>query len=271
MLLKVLQSIRFLTRQGLALRGHREDSDSFEGSLYQLLLLHVIDSPRFGQWLQKRDYISPAITNEMIVLMGQAVLRGMLSEIQSCQWSSVIADEATDISHNEQMCLAVRWVGKDYEVNESALGLFQLPDTKAVTISSALKDLLIRRNLPLSSCIGQAYDGASNMSGIRNSVQALMKKECGSCLYVHCFAHSLNLCVQDVTKQSEPLRNCLDFIYNLVQLVKFSPKRLHLFESLRQQAMTTLSDVPSAPTLRMLCPTRWTVRHAAVQSVLAKL
>ena len=33
MLLKVLHALRYLTRQGLALRGHREDSESFEGNL----------------------------------------------------------------------------------------------------------------------------------------------------------------------------------------------------------------------------------------------
>ena len=37
------------------------------------------------------------------------------------------------------------------------------------------------------------------MSGIRNGVQALVKWEEARALYVHCLAHSLNLCVQEVT------------------------------------------------------------------------
>ena len=41
MLMKLLSSIRFLAPQGLAFRGRTEISDSFEGSLYQLLLLHA--------------------------------------------------------------------------------------------------------------------------------------------------------------------------------------------------------------------------------------
>ena len=39
MFLKVLQCMTFLARQGLALRGHHEESDSFEENLYELLLL----------------------------------------------------------------------------------------------------------------------------------------------------------------------------------------------------------------------------------------
>ncbi len=128
---------------------------------------------------------------------------------------------------------------------------------------SVVKDCLLRCSLPITDCIGQAYDGASNMSGIRSGVQALMKKESDSCLYVHCFAHSLNLCVQDVVKKCELLFSyCIDFIMQLVQLIKFSPKRLHLFLSIQKQI--SLRD----SSLKPLCPTRWTVRHFAIDGVL---
>jgi hypothetical protein len=72
------------------------------------------------------------------------------------------------------------------------------------------------------------------MSGVRNGVQALIKQEEGRALYVHCLAHSVNLCVHDVTKKCVIVRNVMDFIYKLVQLIKFSPKRLHVFESLKR-------------------------------------
>lgn len=37
------------------------------------------------------------------------------------------------------------------------------------------------------------------MSGVRNGVQALIKQDEKRAFYVHCLAHSLNLCVQSVT------------------------------------------------------------------------
>ena len=115
-LLRMLRSIRYLTRQGRALRGHREDSESMEGNLYQLLLLQAVEFPAFAQWLQKREYISPEITNEIIVLMGQTVLCGLLADIHSRQWFSIISDETTDINHNQQICIAIRWVDQDYDI-----------------------------------------------------------------------------------------------------------------------------------------------------------
>ena len=82
----------------------------------------------------------------------------------------------------------------------SSIGLVQLPDTKAATLFGVIKAVMIRCSLPISQCGGQAFNGASNMSGIRNGVQALIKGEEARALYVHCLAHSLNLCVQEVTK-----------------------------------------------------------------------
>lgn len=108
--------------------------------------------------------------------MGQAVLRELLAQISAAMWFSIIADEATDISHNEQMSLSIRWVDLDYNIHEETLGLIQPPNTRAETIFDAIKDILIRCSLPIAQCRGQAFDGAANMSGIRKGVQALIKK-----------------------------------------------------------------------------------------------
>ena len=139
-------------------------------------------------------------------------------------------------------------------------------DTKAATIFKEVKDLLLNCPLLIAQCKGQGYDGASNMSGIRNGAQALFKQEEARALYVHCLAHSLNLCVQDVSRMCKLLRDIPDFTQNLVQLIKFSPKRLHLFESLKSEV--TLNTGETLPSLRTLCPTCWMVRHSAISSIL---
>ena len=266
MLMKLLQAIQYLSRQGLPLRAHREDTESFSGNLYQLLLLQAKDCPEMISWLHQKDYISPEIVNEIISSMGQCVLRNILADVSTALWYSIIVDEATDISHNEQMSLSVRWTDHSYDIHEYTLGLIQLPNTKAETIFSAIKDVLIRCSLPINQCRGQAYDGASNMSGIKNGVQALFKAEAKQALYVHCLAHSLNLCLKDVTNTCEVIRDVLNFIYELTQLIKMSPKRLTLFDSLRREV--TINTGELTPRLRMLCPTRWTVRHSSIASIL---
>ena len=49
MLLAIMQSLQFLTRQALALRGHNDDESNF----IQLLKLRSCDQPEISEWLAK--------------------------------------------------------------------------------------------------------------------------------------------------------------------------------------------------------------------------
>ena len=96
-------------------------------------------------------------------------------------------------------------------------------------------------------------------------MQALIKQDESRALYVHCLAHNLNLCVQTVAKQCDLVRNVMDFMYELLQLIKFSPKRLSLFNSVRNDVAL---GGEASPLLRSICPIRWTVRNDSINSVL---
>ena len=65
MLLRILENICFLARQGLALRGHGDDSDS---NFIQLLQLRASDHPDILPWLNKKtnNYVSLVIQNECL-------------------------------------------------------------------------------------------------------------------------------------------------------------------------------------------------------------
>ena len=63
--------------------------------------------------------------NEILTLMGNTVLRRILSQIKTSSWFSIIADEATDMSRNEQMSLSIRWTDDNYDVYKECLGLVQ--------------------------------------------------------------------------------------------------------------------------------------------------
>ena len=121
---------------------------------------------------------------------------------------------------------------------------------------------MIRLCLPVSQCRGQAYDGASNMSGHLHGVAAQLQKEVPSALFVHCLAHCTNLCLQSVGRECVPVRDALDLVMGVSQLIHYSPKRMTLFQALQSQL------APGSASLKPLCPTRWTVRTGAIQSVL---
>jgi len=104
MLLKQLSSLKYLLRQGLAIRGH----EAMEGNLLQLLQLRGDDCPEMKTWINERKYFSPDILNEQIALMGLHILREILQDIRSAEWFSLIVDEATDVSNREQLAVCIR-------------------------------------------------------------------------------------------------------------------------------------------------------------------
>jgi len=94
-------------------------------------------------------YMSHYIINELIVLMGQRLLRQMLHNIQhnSPIWYGLMADEATDAANKVQLNVTIRWVDDSYEINEDPIGLFFLPATSADIICTGIKDMLVCCNL----------------------------------------------------------------------------------------------------------------------------
>jgi len=173
MLLKQLSSLRFLMRQGLPVRGHCKQ----EGNLEQLMKYRAEDIPNFQQWLESGKYLSPEIVNELIQLMALQILRTLLDSIRSERFYSLIVGETRDVSGKEQLAISLRWVNGSYEIFEELIGLVEVERTDAASLKSVIKDVLIRCNIPIGSCRGQAYDGAANMAGHLNGVAAQIQSE----------------------------------------------------------------------------------------------
>ena len=58
------------------------------------------------------------------------------------------------------------------------------------------------------------------------------------------------------------LKKALDITYEMSKLIKYSPKRDVMFSKLKDELQ------PECPGIRVLCPTRWTVRADSLKSVL---
>ena len=67
--------------------------------------------------------------------------------------------------------------------------------------TKSCSNTLIHGSLSLSSCREQTYDGVANMAGHLSGVAARIQQEEPKALFVHCFAHSVNLCLQECERQ----------------------------------------------------------------------
>ena len=106
-LLTILSSIRYLGRQGLALRGRYKTADSsdknggeIDSNFIQLLRTRAEDNPGILKWMDKAQnkFTSPDIQNEMLGIMALHILRDASSEI-SGKWYTIMVDETTDLSN----------------------------------------------------------------------------------------------------------------------------------------------------------------------------
>ena len=84
--------------------------------------------------------------------------------------------------------------------------------------------------------------------GHLNGVATQIRKEEPRAISVHCLAHCLNLCLQDVAKNASPVRNALDVVLEISKLIQYSPKRTVIFQQCKQDLSLTGTG------LRPLCP-----------------
>lgn len=260
-LLKVLTSIRFLARQGLPLRG---DGNEIDSNLHQLLVLRGEDYPPIHQFLQRQQlkYTAHEVQNELLSVMAQQILRHIAQQIQNSVFFSVMIDETTDSSNKEQVVLAFRWVDEDLAAHEDFIGMYLTDSIASAALVAIIEDTILRMNIKLEHCRGQCYDGASTMSGAKNGVATVIASKESRAIFTHCYGHALNLGVGDTIKQCQLMKSALEVVGEISKLIKWSPKRDAVFQKLKADL------TPETPGFRVLCPTRWTVRAASLQSVL---
>ena len=257
----ILRVTAFLARQGLPLRGDGDEKDS---NFNQLLLFESKENSNISNWLTRRryKYTSKDIQNEILHLMSAKILEGISSSIQKANFYTVMADESTDASNKEQVVIVIRWVDKGLNVHEDFVRLHQVDNTNAETIAEKITTSLNDMNLNVHQMRGQCYDGASVMSGLKTGVATRIQQLESRAIYTHCYGHSLNLAAGDTIKNSTVMKKALDITLEMSKLIKFSPKRDALFQKLKGELQ------PECPGMRVLCPTRWTVRADSLKSVL---
>lgn len=135
---EIMSSARFLCRQGLALRGNRDERDS---KFMQLLRMKAERDPNLLEWLKRKEnvYTSPIIQNEIIKTFGIQILRDLASDLQKSPFLCIMVDETTDVSNKEQATVVIRRVTEDFQVHEEFVGLYQVATIESATLVSMIR------------------------------------------------------------------------------------------------------------------------------------
>ncbi|CAH9128162.1 unnamed protein product [Cuscuta epithymum] len=138
---------------------------------------------------------------------------------------SILVDEAKDESEREQMAIILRFVSATGILTERFFAIKGVSETSSETLKHEIMNVLSHFNLQVHKLRGQGYDGASNMRGQWNGLQALFINDCPFAYYVHYFAHRLQLTLVPAAKQCDPIWKFFSILDKLINIVKSSAKR----------------------------------------------
>ena len=110
----IAKTVHFLAKQNLSLRSHRDDSQYYDvkgvnpGNFQELLKFQVEAGDtslklHFEEGQKNATYQSKTVQNELIHIMGDQILEGIIANVKMAKYFAVLADEATDRSLQSQL------------------------------------------------------------------------------------------------------------------------------------------------------------------------
>ncbi|XP_027109392.1 uncharacterized protein [Coffea arabica] len=187
-----IDAAKWCAFQAVAFRGHDESLDSNN----RVAAVVLDNAPR------NASYTSPTIQKEILSIWSSKIQKYIREEISDSKFS-ILVDEAQDRSKREQMAIVLRFVDKQGYIRERFFDIVHAHETNSLTLKKEICDVLSRHNLSVQNIRGQGYDGASNMHGEWNGLQALFIQECPYAYYIHCFAHRLQLTLVATSQEVE--------------------------------------------------------------------
>lgn len=221
-------------------------------------------------------YTSHRIQKEILHIMSSKVRSYIQEEIGDSKFC-IIVDESCDESQREQMAIVLRFVDKIGYIQERFFDIVHVKDTMAITLKKAVCDVLSRHDLDVSKIRGQGYDGASNMRGLWNGLQALFLKDCPYSYYIHCFAHRLQLVLVVVSSEVYVVHDFFTHLTFVVNVVCSSSKRHDELQSAKLNEITLLLEIGELDTgkgqnqigtLKRAGDTRWSSHFSSICSMI---
>ena len=175
---QIVIAFEFLAKQGLALRGHRDDKvdlDMNRGNFIATLQLMAKENSvqkHLSSAKRNSKYTSKTIQNDIIHVYAMKIKEKLTEELRSQNLPfTIIADECTDSHSNQEiLSVCVRFVNLSTpnhpHIKECLVDFIHLERATAAVIASKILESLTNVSLSLnpSNIRGQAYDGAAVMS-----------------------------------------------------------------------------------------------------------
>jgi len=264
----LLKATLYLSKQGLALRGHEESiSSANRGNFIELLNMFSDNktitklSARYGH------YTSPEYQNDYIKILAYCTRLNIIKKMSFTGASgaySILVDETKDAGKKEQLSFIIRFVDNELNIHEKAIGCYHMRKVDAFSQCKEIFNIVTNNNLDIQKCIAQCYDGASVISGVFSGVQKRVSDIVPHAVHIHCYAHRLNLCLIQTIQNNSVVVNFFDTVQSLYKYLMNGHTRYELF--MKIQADKKLQEIH----LERLVETRWSYWHTSLKKILLR-
>ncbi|KAK7880157.1 hypothetical protein WMY93_033180, partial [Mugilogobius chulae] len=197
--------------------------------------------------------------------MAEMVRLSIINEVKESEVFSILADETKDVKKKEQMSFVLRYYYRG-AVKESFLHFESTESLDAASLADKIIQMLEKYGLEYrENLVGQAYDGASVMSGRNTGVQARVKEVAKQAFYIHCNAHCLNLVLVDTVKAIPDVECFFSIVQKLYNFMSGS------YVHSKWLAKQTQMYDGAVRELQKLSDTRWACRYQACKTILERL
>lgn len=289
----IIESIIFLGRQNIAIRGHRDQgklntttSSSVinEGNFRELLKFRVssgdtILEEHLKSCNSKATYISHTTQENIINCCKDELLAYILNEVKEAKYYSVIFDETTDISQISQLSLVLRYVDNNQNVHERFIGFINChdyafqknkicndididtaenknvePKLTGEVLGNIVLSAMKDMSLDLSNCVGIGTDGCSVMTSVLHGAVQQVQSSCKNAIFSPCSNHALNLSISK-SSNVQLVRNNMSIIKEILTFFNMSSKRSFILKNNLKGCKRSITR---------LCDTRWVERHDSI-------
>uniref|UniRef100_A0A1A7WQQ2 Si:ch211-240b21.2 n=2 Tax=Iconisemion striatum TaxID=60296 RepID=A0A1A7WQQ2_9TELE len=243
---KIIDCVKFCGAFELGMLGHGESVSADNPGIFRGLVdLMASSDSSLREHLESTTMFkctSRAVKSELLDCMLAVLRERILEEVNAASFLAIQVDKTTDISSHYQLALVLRYIDERNNIQERFFEFIKLPNDGADPVATTLLERLhiILPEGQENKLIAQAYDGAAVMrgaTGLQHRIQLVYPHA----HYIHCYAHQLNLVMQQATSHIPQISHFFSDVAGFGSFFAKSVKTAAVLGEVTRQVPNTLT------------------------------